>query len=99
MGRRLQQQERAGKATDQARDQQWNHDAHGYAQAFAVGSAAGDDPGPQGYAIRGVGRNRRHASEQQRREADEAAASSHGIERSAEHAGYEEKNSLPEGQA
>jgi hypothetical protein len=59
---------------------------------------AGRGGGPQRYGIGGIGGNRRHAREQQRRKRDEAASSGNGIEGSAEHSGEKKKDGKFESQ-
>ena len=80
------------KSADQARGQQWNHHAAGNVQPLAIGASAGRGRGPQRNRVRGIGGNRGHAREQQRRKRDEAAASRDGIEGSAKRSREKKKD-------
>ena len=90
--RRLQKQHRSGYASDQARGQERDHHAPWNVKLVAVGATAGSCSRPESDCIRGVRGNRRHAGKQQRGKRDEAAASGHGIQGSAQRSSEKEKD-------
>ena len=93
--RRDQQNARAEHASDNAGDEQQREQAARVGrESVAIGDRAGDSAGKKRGGVGGVGRDGRHAGEEERGEGDKTAAAGDRVEQAGDECGEKEEEWL-----
>lgn len=88
----FQQQNGAGDPANEAGNQQRNHDARRDIKPAAISAAAGGNTNPKCERVGGVGRNWRHANEQQRWECDETPTPGYRVQGATQNSGQQQED-------